>query len=690
MLKLSTLALTTAVSGLFSAVGVAEQLPQDVEHIIVSSDFQKRSLQKLPSSLSIVGAQDIELRQAQHLEQILNVAPNVNFATGASRGRYIQIRGIGERSQFAEPINPSVGVIVDDMDFSGIAAVGTLFDVEQVEIFKGPQATEFGASALAGAIKIKTTEATAEQTQKVSLTLAQQDTWRLGAAIGGALTDRVFYRVALQQHKSDGFVENIHLNREDTNGQDELTGRFKLRYLASERLTLDLNYQHFDIDNGYDAFSLENNRQTRSDQPGFDRQQTHALGLRARYQVSWGELLAIGTHAESEIGYAYDEDWTFTGFHPWGYTSFDAYFRDRDTQTIELRASSNDISALFNQSTDWTLGVFVKATEEDLLRQYTYAASDFTSEYQPDNQAIYAETRSRLSERLGLTAGLRLDHYEIDYQDSNAYRERLSETMLGGKLVLDYDLTSNTMLYAGLYRGYKASGFNPDERVSAEKRLYDPEYNWNYELGLKWSGKQSFVRVAAFYMDRKDTQISDFDVQSRPDGTASFIDVIDNADLGEHQGLELESGWQVTDNLNLSANLGLLDASFEGYQRANGDFVEEREQAQSPSYMFNLALNWDISDRLRWHVEVDGKDEFYFSDGHNEQSGAYELVHASLSYHLAHWTLSLWGRNLTDETYYTRGFGGFNNDPREGYAPPEPYYQLGDGRRIGISAEYTF
>ena len=87
------------------------------EEVIVTSDFRDTGLLKTPASITVFDSQTIAQRQARHLEHLLNLAPNVNFSSGASRGRFIQIRGIGERSQFIEPLNPSVGILVDGIDF---------------------------------------------------------------------------------------------------------------------------------------------------------------------------------------------------------------------------------------------------------------------------------------------------------------------------------------------------------------------------------------------------------------------------------------------------------------------------------------------------------------------------------------------------------------------------------------------
>jgi outer membrane receptor protein involved in Fe transport len=122
-----------------SLLAINSTAEQTIEEIIVTSDFRDLSLLETAASITILDDSKISQRNAKHLEQLLNMAPNVNFSSGASRGKFIQIRGIGERSQFIEPLNPSVGILVDGIDFTGIAGAATTMDTKQVEILRGPQ-----------------------------------------------------------------------------------------------------------------------------------------------------------------------------------------------------------------------------------------------------------------------------------------------------------------------------------------------------------------------------------------------------------------------------------------------------------------------------------------------------------------------------------------------------------------------
>ena len=664
---------------------------EEIEKIVVTGDFRQTTLAQLSASATVLNQERLRSRQPSHVDSILNSIPNVNFAAGASRGRFIQIRGIGERSQFAEPINPSVSFIVDEFDFSGLAASGIIFDTKQLEVYRGPQATLYGTGALAGAVKLSSNETGSEAPDYVEARIGNKDSYRVEAATGDDINTHWGYRVALVHNRSDGFVENTFLNRDNTNNIDETALRVAVEGKLDDKTTLVLAYRWYDIDNGYDAFSLDNDNKTRSDEPGFDEHQTHAVSARSTTKTGAGDLILIATHASHNIAYGYDEDWTFTGFHPFGYTSFDAYYRDVETQTGEVRFVSSDDAALFNGMTDWTVGAFYKDTEENLLRQYTYLDSDYASQFTPTTTALYLDTATRLRDDLTLVAGIRVENYDFEFADNRGLTRENDTTMLGGKVALQYT-QGNHFYYASISRGYKGPGFNPDNRVNDDQRFFDEEYNVNYELGFKGPLllPNLTARAAVFYMDRTDTQVSDFDVVTREDGTAGFIDIIDNADLGTNKGAELELSWLVSDVWQLSASAGYLSATFEGYTLADGTEVNEQRQAQAPKWTGNLYSEYALTDNVTWRVDIDYKDEYRFSDGHDVTSPSTTLMNSELVVNHGNWQTSVWIQNAFDREYYTRGFGGFSNDPRDEYAFEEPYYQLGNGRQFGVTAKYEF
>ena len=388
-----------ALCGSASVYGAAA--PDDsIEEIIVTGEFRSDPLDALPSSISVATAAQIASLEAQHLEQVLGLMPNVNVASGASRARYFQIRGIGETGQFIAPLNPSVGTIVDHVDFSGIATVSTLYDVRQVEVFRGPQGTLYGANALAGLINVTTNDPTKTPEAGVTVEGGDYDTRTIGGYVSGPLSDSVEGRLAVQQYNSNGYVRNHFLNQDDTNNYDELTIRGKLHWQASDETSFDFAAGYIDIDNGYDAFSLDNSRDTISDQPGKDTQKSQFGSVIATFTQPKTFLVeAIVSHADSDIEYGYDEDWTFVGFDPNGYSSTDLYRRDWTTSSAELRFISNDEGRLFGDSTDWAVGVYTLKQDEHLHRVYTFLTSDFTSEFRIQRAAVFGQTETHFRTR---------------------------------------------------------------------------------------------------------------------------------------------------------------------------------------------------------------------------------------------------------------------------------------------------
>ena len=662
---------------------------QTIEEIVVTADLRKESTMNIAASVSVVSEAVIADRAAEHFEDVINAIPNVNFAAGSNRARFFQIRGIGERSQFINPINPSVGVLIDDVDFSGAATVATMTDVSQVEVLRGPQGTRYGANALAGLINIKSNDATAAPTLRLRLSAGDYGHRVLGLIAGGALSDAVNARLVIASSESDGYIDNDFLGRDDTNDRDELTLRGKLNW-QNDDWKVDLTAARVDIDNGYDAFSLDNTRQTLSDEPGFDAQESTYFAIKATRELRAATLELRANHASSDIAYGYDEDWSYTGIHPWGYTSTDHYFRDRDTLSFEARMISGPDARILSDSTDWVIGVYSLQSEESLTRNYTYAPGPFDSEYNFDTLAIFGQFDTALSDRLVLSTGLRFERRETDYDDSTLVRFSPTDSLWGGKIALEYITSTGALLYGSVSRGYKAGGFNTDGSLDADLREFDEEYLVEIELGYKATllDDNLALQLALFHDDRHDQQVKSSVVRVRPDGSAEFIDFLGNAAEGTNKGLELDVRWQASESVSLGFAAGWLDASFDEFINEFGEDLSGRDQAHAPGHMLSVNAAWEDGP-WRISLSADNKDEFYFSDRHAVKSDSYTLVNAAVSYSAAGWQLTAWGRNLTDKDTYVRAFGSFGNDPRKFYVT-EPYFQYGEPRVVGVTLEFSF
>jgi len=663
----------------------------ELEEIVITADYRGITEGDFPASISVLSSDLIRDRAAQHFEEVINSIPNFNVSGGTGRSRFFQIRGIGERSQFVEPINPSVGLLIDNVDYSGAGSVATMMDIDQIEVLRGPQGTRYGANALAGLINIKTRDPESEYASSLKASLGDYAHQTLGFTATGPITALSSFRLAAETHQSDGYYTNRFLNRDDVNQRDETSLRGKLQLISApesqNRWKMLLTLASTRIDDGYDAFTLDNSRTTLSDQPGHDRQESTSLAIDSTLQLAAVDLQLLASMANTDSEYGYDEDWTFVGIHPDGYSSFDNYLRSRNTQSLEARIISKAPIHTGQLSTDWMGGIYSLRTQEDLTRFYTYD-SDFQSDFDFSNLAMFTQLDTAFSEQWQLSTGLRVERRNASYSDSRAVTFDPQETFWGGRLALQYFPYERKMLYLSLSRGYKAGGFNTDGSLDADLRQFKAEYLIEWELGAKLSLAEDTLQLkaAVFYDQRRDQQVKSSQLRVRANNSTEFVEYLGNAAHGTNRGLELESRWLATDKLTLFANIGLLQARFDEFVNEAGDNLAGRDQAQAPSYTFNLGANIDSGP---WHtrVSLDGKDEFYFSDRHNLKSTAYRLLNGNVSYIQRSWRLSLWGRNLTNKDYTIRGFGSFGNDPRKGYIT-EPYVQYGEPRMIGIDIEY--
>ena len=660
----------------------------ELEEVLVTAEFRDRAYLESTGGISILQPHSDSIAN-QHLEDVLGQAVNVSVSSGSSRARFYQIRGIGERGQFGEPLNSSVGLVIDGVDFSGFGTAAVLLDVAQIEVLRGPQGTLYGANALAGLINIVSAEPTEDFSGRLQLDVGNFDALGLSGFISGTTDKNIGYRVSASSYVDDGFIENIHLDREDTDKHDEKAFKLKLK---GETRSLDwtLALGLTDVKNGYDAFSLDNDRRSRSDQPGADQQTSrHAsVNLRRRFAENSQLELNVG-FANSDILYGYDEDWTFEGFHPWGYSSTDYYDRSVNNYSIDLRWTSNNELGR-TRGFNWVTGIYRFVREVDLERDYTWFEVPYVSKFDVSRSALYGQGTFSLSDRLSLSTGLRLEGHDSTFMDSFDARFSPQDSLLGGKAVLEMLASENSRFHASISKGYKSGGFNTSGSLDEPLRLFEPEILWNIELGwiVEFEKSDASLRALLFKMDRSDVQISTSIVRVREDGSSEFVEFTGNAAEGVNQGLELEYAQRVNDFARIRASLGLLNSRYNGYNSPAGEDLNGRDQAHAPSYQYSFSATFGGVSDWFGDIGIQGQDGFYFSDTHDFQSDAHALINSGLGRYIGDFEAHFWIKNLLDQEYSVRGFF-FGNDPRTGYADTG-WTQMGNPRQFGISIRKDF
>jgi iron complex outermembrane receptor protein len=676
-----------------------------LEEIVVTAEFREADALELPLSVTVLDDRLLETAALQHFEEATSFVPNLNWSGEGSRARYFQLRGIGELEQYEGAPNPSVGFLIDDIDFSSLGSAATLFDIDRVEVLRGPQGTRYGANALGGLIYMRSVEPTDELTADFELTGGDDDTAAFGAAVGGPIASGAAYRVSVQRYRSNGFRRNTYLGRDDTYGRDELTTRAKLRWNASERVEIEATGLYVDLDNGYDAWTIDNDLTTESDHPGQDAQRSVAGSVRVTADLDGFDIVSISGANRTDATYSFDADWGNPElWAPYVYDYFSSNDRRRRTFNQELRFLSEP-GAIAGGRGDWLVGVYLLdlAESNDRLDTGTYDDALYCtpclldapveSAYDARNLAVFGQLAFELGARAELTAGLRSERRSARYSDTHGNRFSPVDRMTGGELAVTWRVADASRAYARLARGYKAGGFNTSfagvdfdtvDNVTPDQIQFGPEALWSLEAGIKgaWLGGRLNGDLGVFTGRRDEEQIK-IPLQLHLGDPSSFLFLTENAEESRYSGLETSLAFAATDRLEVTGALGLLSTEivdFSLYPALAG-----RAQAHAPDWNYALGAEYRAPRGWWGRIDVMGRDAFYFDYSHDQKSSSYSIVNLRVGRNWGPWSATLWARNLLDERYAVRGFF-FGDEPPD--FPDTLYVRLGDPRHVGITFKY--
>ena len=701
-----------------------------LDEIIVTATLRSAPIIDVPASITVLDAQTLRDAGRTNFEDVLGLVPNLNWSGDTSLPRYFQLRGIGELEQYQGAPNPSVGFLIDDIDFSGLGTAGTLYDLDQVDVLRGPQATRYGANALAGLIYLRSAEPTDTFYSRVDLDGGDYGTHSEGGVLSGPVESLdSSFRLAAQYYYTNGYFRDLYLNRDDTNKEEEITLRGKWLYKPSDRLNVELTVLHVAINNGYDAFTIDNSRNTESDQPGVDSQHSTGVSLKAHYLATDTiGLTVLATYADSIIKYSYDGDWGNPVL--WAplatvYQYSEIQNRDRTTKTLELRLGTES-----NQGFGWLAGVYASELNESLsdlslgIEQPLGTPVDpvddqsdnvIDSGYRARNIALYGELDGDFATAWRWSAGLRGERWSARYAGTTTYflgsnvgytygpvavtqvegvttaNLEPSNDLGGGHASLTYKLDDEQSLYATLSRGYKAGGFNLSQGLLPSQLYFKSESDVNLETGYKADLLYHRLKVNAdiFYLQRHDAQIKT-SFQSVADNPDDFVLYTGNAASGRNYGLESDVEWRVADRVTVGADLGLLQTHFENFVVVAGStpISVSRELPNSPHWQAAVNATYRDPRGPFARVDVTGMGGYYFDLPPNQTtSNPYGLVNGKIGWEAGRWSAYLSGRNLLDKRYPVRGFY-FGDVPPN--FPNELYVQLGDPRTWVASVTVKF
>ncbi|MAP66178.1 MAG: hypothetical protein CMF80_00580 [Candidatus Marinimicrobia bacterium] len=685
------------------------------DEVYVNSGFTNTKLKNSGSSISIIGKNKLKNSQGNNIERYLTSISNVSWAGSTSRPKYIQIRGIGERRQYAGDGNPifSVGTSYDDVDLSGIGLPSFLFDLNQIEVFKGPQSTMFGSNSMAGQINYISNEPSKINESNFLLEFGNDNQLATGLAQNLNISDNFSSRVTLFRNSSNGFRKNLYYDVNNTNKKDESFLYFKNKMSSVQNSTIYLNILYTKVDNGFDVWTPDNNDNysTYSDMIGRDYQTTISPTLKTISKINNDEIITISNYSTNNMIYSFDGDWANDEYwsENFNYNDTDPYWDTygawsfADSTNRERKQFSHEIRLIKNLKKSQNIfGIYYKEmTEKDDREAYLYGgkATNYNGEFLFKNYAFYAEHNMNISKKIFYKLTARYDDMKIDYKSSNYdawsldppnfNNFNLQDYFVGIQSLLKYVICENSNVFLGIKRGYKPGGINQDMFVNDENvRFYKPEYNINYELTYKNFNEMNSTEFTLFHMIRKDPQVNLYAQLTSNPVDFHYLNI--NAENGYNSGFEFFHQRSINNKLNLSISLGYLMTNIDEINYTYEEtsiyrYEGGREQAHAPNYNLSLTSNYKIFDNLIATIEFTGVDSYYFSENNDFKSDPYNLFNGSILYQLDSFDVIFWGKNLTNEKYALRGFY-FALDPSY---ENKQFFHKSNPLEFGITLKYN-
>lgn len=659
------LAFTPAVSAQ-DAAAPADEASSDVgdDEIIVTARRRDERLIDVPVAITAYSGDALTKAGAIDITDVGQTTPNTTLEVSRGTNSTLSafIRGVGQQDPVSG-FEQGVGIYLDDVYLNRPqAAVLDIYDVERIEILRGPQGTLYGRNTIGGAVKFISTPPPEEFDAYLEAGLGNFNSGFVRGRIGGALVPDVLRgKIAFSATRRDGFNTNS-ITGEDDGDLKSFSGRAALSYTPTDRveflLSIDGKIDRPDTSRSpvretpitgtpdgittvtfpasLDPFAVDVNANGRSDLSAF------GISLKSTYELSDAvtlegitsfRTLDFGLNLDTdgsplpildilllqeqnqfsqELRLLYDNGGRFT------FTGGLYYFRDDDTT---FSGVDNGAATIFGFPV--TLFGFQSSSLADTVQ--------VTNSYAAFFDATYAFT-----DRLNFSAGLRYTYEErrsarrfenffdptvsvINDTPPFLAGEGVPGTPISGeadfdaltpKVSLSYKATDDALLYASVSRGFKSGGFDGRANNDFSFQEFDPEFVWSYEGGLKtsWFDGDLIANLAYFYNDYTDVQVTSFGADPI---SGVFVSLFTNAAAARIQGVELELFAKPSDRLSVTGTVGWLDADYREFDILVGGVatdVSDRALVNSPRWNASLGATYEhpLGNGLIGVAHVDG------------------------------------------------------------------------------------
>ena len=672
-----------------------------LEDVIVMGSKTGETRQEIATSVGYFDEEQIRYQVIYNVEDAFNRTANVSVGNSIS-GAY-SIRGVNTDG-IAGSLNRSnalASILINQVAL-GVSAGNyvkpSLFDATSVEVLRGPQSSLQGPNALIGSVYINFNRPDFDGYEgSVRAEGAELDTRRLALMQNVVLAeDTLAARLVVETRQSNGDVVNTTTGRDDVQSEDEETARLALRWqpLGDEDLVFHLTYMYNDSDTNATAFVVP--------PPGgdlFDREQPYniddefpsdfeLLSLEASWQVNdhWRLTSVTGVN-EFDIGQRFDGD--LSAFELLDVSLF--LKEELFSQEFRLNYEGDAVSALvglFYSDGKYNNGLTSAGVFPDGMGGTIPFNLTLESTEDIEQQAVFGQLNWHPVDDWEVKLGARFNREERTTEDftDNGVAIELSASKSFNQfipsLTIAHDLSDATRVGASYSKGFQAGGIS-FAVFQGQAVPYDEEFIDNYELFLRhqlFDGKL-LLNANVFYFDWSDQQVTIV----FPGGIANFDDIVVNAGESEVIGAEFEVEWQATADLNLFANVGIIDTEFKEFE-VNGVDLAGMSFPQAPEFTANLGGLYQNDNGFFASMSYSYTDKTYsrVESPQITRIGNRSLLSGRVGYQQEYWRVYIWGNNLLDDEYEL-----FVQDGRD-FRIAGAYGSVGEPRTLGLGLQFDW
>lgn len=676
--------LTLAIAIAQFSVNLKAQEALALEEVVVTAEQRSENLQEVPVSVTAFSGNEIESAGIESSQDFINLTPNVTLDDSFTVGNtFVTIRGVAQINNADSP----VAVVIDGVPQGNQKQFKQeLFDIERIEVLRGPQGALYGRNAIGGAINIVTKQAANEVDGFVKAGIANGGGRKLSAAVGVPIVeDSLYLRLAGNYKDSDGLIENTTLNQKVDNSTAKDI-RAKLLWHASEDVTIDLRYNFSDLEGGAISDSslpggaLNSNTfvAPSSNVLGNSQREIDDASLKVDWSVADGTLSYLYGYTDLSEDYFGDLDFTAAEFLD------QAQDLEVELNSHELRYISSDenpfrwIAGFYYQQTDRTLRTVarVEPASAGLFGGSGYITIvNSLDDNENTASAAFAQMEYDISDATELSFSLR---YDRDERDQISSGRSATFSAWQPKLTLTHILNDDHMVYGTYSTGFRSGGFNSDGSLFQDENLS------NFELGFKSSlwQQRMILNGALYYSKSEDFQFFFVDLNR---GGAQVIDNIDKTDIS---GAELEFQILASESLRVFGGVGITDSEIKEFSQAPEQVGNHTPK--TTRYTANLGAQYSIEINSDWdallRVDFERRGRKFWHPDNLESLNPINLISARASLESENMSFSLWGRNLGDEIYYA----DFNDLSYTGLPSQQDIGFLAQPRTYGLDVTVRF